>query len=97
MNKANYTKFTLSELERVRTIVNGVVKPLGLTTRVFYIGPRPTEWIEATDPSNRKHYKPASTRKENATSAKIAIYKRKTVKSNYGTFKVMDLKGYVKI
>ena len=88
MNKANYTKFTLSELERVRTIVNGVVKPLGMTTRVFYIGPRPT---------NRKYYKPSSTRKENATSAKIAIYKRKTVKSTYGTFKVMDLKGYVKI
>ena len=88
MNKANYTKFTLSELERVRTIVNGVVKPLGLTTRVFYIGPRPT---------NRKHYKPSSTRKEYATSAKIAIYKRKRVTLPFGTFKVMDLKGYVKI
>ena len=88
MNKANYTKFTLPELERVRTIVNGVVKPLGLTTRVFYIGPRPT---------NRKHYKPSSTKRENATSCKIAIYKHKTIKNTYGTFKVMDLKGYVKI
>ena len=87
-SKQNYTRFPLSELERVRTIVNGVVKPLGMTTRVFYIGPRPT---------NRKHYKPSTTRKENATACKIAIYKRKRVKNTWGSFDVMDLKGYVKI
>lgn len=83
-----YTKIKLTELDRVRAIANAAVKPLGYTTRVFWLGPRPSSEFQTTA---------SSTRKSDAVAAKIAIYKFSRKRSPYGGGLYTDKKlmGYL--
>ena len=90
MYSKKFIKIPLSDLDNVRKFTNQMLAKVdpSLTTRIFWLGPRPQPTYSV---------RPARTMKRYATSAKIAIYRKNSRINSYTGKKDhwLSLVGYV--